>query len=160
MRPDVDRDASDLHRGATPQLSLHSPGAREAYLVSWLSMGATLAAVAVGLVTSRVSGSPAMLGFALENVVDALSSAVCLWRWWGGGLLLLPEDELMGRERRAGAAIAIAFVVLGVLVAVNAMDHLAAGEEVEHRDLLGAVGALGTLIFLPLGAIKLHIGTR
>ena len=38
--------------------------------------------------------------------------------------------------------------------------HLAAGEEVEHRDLLGAVGALGTFIFLPLGAVKLHIGIR
>lgn len=145
---------------APHQLSLSAPGAREAYVVSWVSVAATLTAVALGLLASRISGSPAMLGFALENVVDSASSAVCLWRWWGGGSLLLPEDELVGRERRAGAAIAIAFVVLGIVVAFNAAQHLVSGEEVEHRDLLSAVGRLGAFVFLLLGAVKVHIGKR
>ena len=142
------------------QLSLLNPGAREAYLVSWVSVAAALAAVVLGLATSRVSGSPAMFGFALENVVEALSSAICVWRWWGGGSLLLLEDELVGRERRAGAAIAIAFVVLGIGVALNAVQHLAAGEEVDYRELLSAVSAPSAFVFLLLGAVKLHIGTR
>ena len=142
------------------RLSLRNPGAREAYLVSWASVACTLAAVVLGLVTSRVSGSPAMLAFALENVVDALSSCVCLWRFWGGGSLLLPEEELAGRERRAAAAIAIAFVVLGALVGLNAVLHLANGEEVEHHELLAAVSAPSTVAFGVLGLVKLHIGRR
>ena len=142
------------------RLSLRNPGARESYLVSWASVACTLAAVVLGLVTSRVSGSPAMLAFALENVVDALSSCVCLWRFWGGGSLLLPEEELAGRERRAAAAIAIAFVVLGALVGLNAVLHLASGEEVEHHELLAAVSAPSTVAFGVLGLVKLHIGRR
>ena len=123
-------------------------------------MAVTLAAVAIGLVASQVSGSPAMLAFALENIVDALSSGICLWRWWGGGSLLLPEDELEGRERRASAAIAIAFVVLGMVVVVNAALHLRGGEEVDHHDLLSGVAAPSSCIFLLLGAVKVHIGRR
>ena len=108
---------------------------REAYLVSWVSLVATSTAVLFGLVASQASGSPTMLSFALESGVDAISSAVCLWRWWGGGSLLLPEDELAGRERRAAAAIALAFVLLGLITAINAARHLAAGEEVRRAAL-------------------------
>lgn len=55
--------------------------------------------------------------------VDSFSSALVLWRFWGGGTVL-PESVLELREKRASVGIAIAFVALGVVVGTVAIQHL------------------------------------
>ena len=118
-----------LSEGGAPArvFSLRKPGAREAYVVSWISMGCTIIAFSAGLVISIVSKSSATMGFALENAVraphmsvmtrylgsrhpttqvDSFSSGLVLWRFWGGGSSI-PEATLELREKRASIGIAI-----------------------------------------------------
>ena len=77
--------------------SLLHPGSYEAYVVSWVSLVATVVAAIVGMAISVRTGSSATLGFALENTVDCFSSALVLWRFWGGGTSV-PEAMLELRE--------------------------------------------------------------
>ena len=84
---------SDDGQPTGSRFSLRKPGVREAYVVSWISMVCTVVALVLGLVVSVISKSSATLGFALENAVDTISSALVLWRFWGGGAVV-PEAVL------------------------------------------------------------------
>ena len=118
-----------LSEGGAPArfFSLRKPGAREAYVVSWISMGCTIIAFSASLAISIVSKSSSTMGFALENAVraphmsvvsrylgsrhpttqvDSFTSGLVLWRFWGGGLSI-PEATLELRENRASIGIAI-----------------------------------------------------
>lgn len=142
---------------APKAFSLRSPGVREAYVVSWVSMVCTVLAFLVGLIVALSTASASTLGFALENAVDSFSSALVLWRFWGGGESV-PEAVLATREKRASVGIAIAFIVLAVVVGSVAISHLS------HEEAPSDVGALiglstpSMIVFLVLGVIKLHIG--
>ena len=133
------------------------PGAYEAYMVSWVSLIATVLAVVVGFIGAALSSSPAILGFALENAVDAFSSALVLWRFWGGGDGV-SEAMLELREKRASVGIAILFVILGIVVASASVAHLAAQHPASEIGLLIAISAPSVAIFLTLGVVKLRIG--
>lgn len=139
------------------KFSLSHPGAHEAYVISWVSLVLTIMAFAIGLAVSAVSGSSATLGFALENAVDGISSALVLWRFWGGGRSI-PEAELELREKRASVGIALAFVVLAITVGGTASAHLAEHNVPSNVAALLGISAPSVVVFSTLGAIKLHLG--
>ena len=58
---------------------------QQAFVISLASVCLSVAAAGIGLYLSVEERSIAIVGFSLENAVDALSSALCLWRFWGGG---------------------------------------------------------------------------
>ena len=94
-------------------------GPKDAYNVSVASLVLTVCAFCAGLAISIHSSSSAALGYALENGVDAIGSVLVLWRFWGAGVV--SEAQLELREKRADVGIAIMFVLLGWLVAINGM---------------------------------------
>jgi len=137
--------------------SLSNPGANEAYLISWVSLALTGIAFVIGLAVATSSNSSATLGFALENAVDGISSALVLWRFWGGGHSI-PVAELELREKRASVGIAIAFVVLAVTVGGTASAHISEHSVPGNVAALLGVSAPSVVIFAVLGAVKLHLG--
>ena len=139
------------------KFSLSNPGAHEAYLISWVSLALTGIAFVVGLIVATSSNSSATLGFALENAVDGISSALVLWRFWGGGHSI-PVAELELREKRASVGIALAFVVLAVTVGGTASAHISEHSVPSNVEALLGVSAPSVVVFAVLGAIKLHLG--
>ena len=82
----------------------YNPTAYHAYKLSLISCFITFFAAILGLASSKASGSSAMLGFGLENLVDLLSSMVVVWRFYvGGSTEVTPAlvAKLNGREKKA-----------------------------------------------------------
>ena len=142
---------------ARMKFSLSYPGPNEAYLISWVSLALTGAAFVIGLVVATSSNSSATLGFALENAVDGISSALVLWRFWGGGHSI-PVAELELREKRASVGIALAFVVLAFTVGGTASAHISEHSVPSNVAALLGVSAPSVVVFAVLGVIKLHLG--
>jgi hypothetical protein len=137
--------------------SLSNPGAHEAYIVSWISLALTGLAFVIGLAVATTSNSSATLGFALENAVDGISSALVLWRFWGGGHSI-PVAELELREKRASIGIAVAFVALAITVGGTASAHIAEHSVPSNVAALLGVSAPSVVVFAMLGSVKLHMG--
>ena len=91
---------------------------------------ATLLAFIVGLVVSGSSSSSATLGYALENLVDLVSSLVVIWRFYGE----VADDELEKREKRASIGIALMIILLSICVFSVAVGHL--GESMHQNRFM------------------------
>jgi len=142
------------------QLS-ENPTAYDAYVLSWISMFFTVLAFGLGVGISVASHSAATLGYALENGVDSFSSALVLWRFWGGGKEGGPtEAQLELREKRASIGIGMMFIILAVVVGGVASAHLDASEPPEEPGLLLGLSAPSVLIFLVLGVLKYRVGKK
>ena len=134
------------------------PGIREAYELSAVSLVAAAVAVIMGAVSTGQTDSATALGYTLENCVDFLGSILVLWRFSGGGDGVA-KDVLDRREKRADAGISLMFVVLAIVVCVDAGRELALHEQ--DRDVVELIVLYtpSALLFVCLGAAKLHVGT-
>ena len=133
-------------------------GPRDAYNVSVASLILTVCAFCAGLAISIHSSSSAALGYALENGVDAIGSVLVLWRFWGAGVI--SEAQLELREKRADVGIALMFVLLGWLVAINGMATLASHEEADNHSVLLGLSVPSAFLFGFLGFYKLRIASE
>ena len=138
-------------------MSWSSPGVEEAFLLSWISLVVTVIAFIVGLIVAVATASSATLGFALENAVDFMSSALVCWRFQGGGKTVKVET-LEQREKRASVGIALSFVVLAFVVGGVASGHLGTHEAPSHVGALLGLAVPALLLFGGLGALKLWVG--
>ena len=130
---------------------------REAFVLSWLSLVLTMIAFICGLFIAVSSSSSATLGFALENSVDFISSALVCWRFWGGGKTV-PEETLLLREKRSSVGIALSFCLLAVVVGSVAIGHLSTSEVPSDVGLLLGLAIPSAMIFSVLGGLKMHVG--
>jgi len=126
---------------------------KDAFRVSVASLILTVCAFCAGLAISVHTQSSAALGYALENAVDAVGSLLVLWRFWGN----VSEAQLELREKRADIGIALMFVVLGVLVAVNASVTLATHKEADNHAFLLGLSVPSAFLFGFLGFYKLRV---
>ena len=80
--------------------------------------------------------------------MDAIGSVLVLWRFWGAGTV--SEAQLELREKRADVGIAVMFVLLGWLVAINGMATLASHEGADnHSFFTWVVRALRISLWVP-----------
>ncbi len=118
---------------------------RRGLQVEYLGLGYNVVEAVVGLAAGAVAGSVALLGFALDSVVEASSSVVIIWRL---------NAERSGRheseeaERRAVRMVAGAFLALAVYVAANSIWVLARGVRPDESTA-GIVLALVSLVVMP-----------
>jgi divalent metal cation (Fe/Co/Zn/Cd) transporter len=54
---------------------------RLARLLSWITVGWNFAEAVVALVAATLAGSPALLGFGLDSIIESLSGMVMVWRF-------------------------------------------------------------------------------
>lgn len=108
-----------------------SPSIKHAYLLSWISLLVTFFAIVAGITLYVSTGSSLFLVLGLENVVDFLSSAAVLWRFFAPSSIVTKETEakLDAREQRASVAISMILVILGVATLITAICDLSRGQE-------------------------------
>jgi divalent metal cation (Fe/Co/Zn/Cd) transporter len=135
-----DRDAS-LRRG----LRL------EYFTITW-----NLLEAVVGLAAGMVAGSVALVGFALDSIVEASSGGILLWRLRAEAHGARPAEEV---ERRAIRLVAVAFLALAAYVGGRAAYDLFYGSRPDE-SIVGIALALVSLIVMPILAHRKNIVAR
>lgn len=137
----------------------YKPTAVHAYKISVISCVITFLAFIIGLIAFNAAQSPAMLGFALENIVDLMSSMVVVWRFYAGGADLSPEvvEKMDRREKRASILIAVILFVLGITVMSVAVGHLVEENHGDNVGLLIGLSFPSLLVFGGLAVVKFRM---
>lgn len=128
--------------------------ARQARLLSWLSLAYMSVEGAVAIIAALVAGSVALLGFGLDSAIEGLASIIIIWRFTG--TRTLSETA----ERRAQQAVAITFFLLAPYIAYDAVATLLRRD---HADTswVGIALSITSLIVMPLlGAAKKRLGAQ
>ena len=136
------------------------PTAIHAYKISVFSCCVTAIASIVGFASFAGAGSPAMLGFGMENLVDLASSAVVVWRYnIAGSTDVTPEltAKLDSREKRASILIACVLFVLGITVLSIAIEHLVEESHGTNNGLLLGMSFPSAVIFSVLAVVKFRM---
>ena len=143
---------------ATAQAVSHDPGwhraARQARLVSWLSLAWMAAEGAIAIIATVIAGSVALLGFGLDSAIEGLASVIIIWRFTG--TRTLSETA----EARARKAVAVTFFLLAPYIAYDAAATLIARDHA-WTSWLGIGLSIASLIVMPvLGTAKRRLGAR
>jgi divalent metal cation (Fe/Co/Zn/Cd) transporter len=110
----------------------------------------------VGMAAGIAAGSVALIGFALDSVVESSSAAVLIWRLRSEGKGKWDVETI---ERRAVRLVAVAFWALAMYVGVKAVLDLIAQNRPEE-SLVGIVLALVSLIVMPVLAARKRAAAR
>ena len=163
------------------------PTTKDAYRLSWASLVITIVAALSGFLIWKVRrrwdlimmlcegysrnfsihylqrlDSSLALVFAFENLVDFLSSAVVLWRFFAPSKLSPElEQKLSRREQRASVAISFVLVLLGILVISAAANDFKKGAQ-EELNVAGAVviSFFSAPVFGVLAVLKFRYANR
>ncbi len=137
------------------------PNGRHAYILSWISLLITFSAAIGGIVASIQLNSSLMLVYGLENVVDFISSAIVLWRFFLPAATPLQEARLKAREKRASIGISMVLALLGGGTIITASEDFASGPEVlSNVNSLFFVSFFSTIVFGGLALIKFHFARK
>ena len=136
--------------GTVPQRRVWlSRGLRlEYFTLAWNSLEAI-----VGLVAGVAAGSVALVGFALDSIVEASSGAVLLWRLRAEAKHGRPAEDV---EQRAVRLVAVAFLALAAYVGARAALDLVSGARPEE-SLVGIALAVVSLIVMPVLAWRKRV---
>lgn len=149
------KDTQQSFRMTFPGRWWHKPEAQDAFWLSWISLVCTTIAAIGGLVGFSKTESTLILAFGLENVVDFISSAVVLWRFYcphGGNEAKMAELEK--REERASLAISIVIGILGLFVfSVGIADMLERDKDTD-LSLLFIISFISIIVFGSFTIIK------
>ena len=143
---------------ATAQAVSHDPGwhraARQARLLSWLSLAWMATEGAIAIIAAVIAGSVALLGFGLDSAIEGLASVIIIWRFTG--TRTLSETA----EARARKAVAVTFFLLAPYIAYDAAATLIARDHA-WTSWLGIGLSIASLIVMPvLGTAKRRLGAR
>ncbi|HEY0497257.1 MAG TPA: cobalt transporter [Kutzneria sp.] len=128
--------------------------ARQARLLSWLSLGYMAAEGAVAIAAAVAAGSVALLGFGLDSAIEGLASVIVIWRFTGSRTLSATA------EARARTAVAITFFLLAPYVAGDAIIALLSGRP-SAVSVVGIGLSTASVVVMPLlGVAKRRLGTR
>lgn len=130
---------------------------RRALRLEYFSLAWNVVEAVVGMIAGLASGSIALLGFALDSVVESSSAAILVWR------LRNDDNDTWDREaveRRAIRLVALSFLGLALLVGARAAVDLATGNRPDVSGT-GIVLAVVSLVGMPLLALsKRRMATR
>mmetsp|Transcript_55321 Transcript_55321/g.134363 ORF Transcript_55321/g.134363 Transcript_55321/m.134363 type:complete len:283 (+) Transcript_55321:240-1088(+) len=134
----------------------NDPSAKNAFILSVVSVLFTLIAASVGIGYYMTTGSSLTLVFGLENVVDFLSSVVVLWRFFVPGKMTKEREELLkSREVRASTAISFIMILLGLGVVASSSYDLSNGAENDHEmKVVIAISFFSVFVFGSLTIFK------
>lgn len=144
------------HHHATMHPAERAGALRRGLLLEYFSLGWNLIETIVGIAAGLAAGSVALIGFALDSVVESSSAAVLIWRLRNEGS---DEWDVESIERRAVRLVAVAFWALAAYVAIQATIDLVARERPEVSTL-GIVLAVVSLIVMPLLATRKRAAAR
>jgi divalent metal cation (Fe/Co/Zn/Cd) transporter len=117
---------------------------RKGLWLEYFTIGWNLLEAVVGLGAGLIAGSLALIGFALDSVVEASSGTILLWRFRAERRGASAEAV----EYRAIRLVAVAFFALALYVGGRAVMNLATGVRPE-ASVIGIVLAISSLIVMP-----------
>ncbi len=149
---------------SAPELTLLEPrlvrseewlrAARQARLLSWLSLAWMGAEGAIAITAGVLAGSIALVSFGLDSAIEGVASLVIVWRFTGRRLLSHAAEE------RAQKLVAIQFFLLAPYVAFEAIHRLVTGEQAQ-TSWLGIVLVASSLVGMPfLGLAKRRLADQ
>ena len=115
-------------------------------LLEYFTVGWNILETVVGLAAGIVAGSVALIGFALDSVVEASSATILVWRLRSEQNGTRTAEEA---ERRAIRLVAIAFFALAAYVGGRALLDLISRSRPEESPA-GIALAIVSLIVMPL----------
>jgi divalent metal cation (Fe/Co/Zn/Cd) transporter len=124
--------------------------------LEYFSLAWNILETVVGMAAGIAAGSVALVGFALDSVVESSSAGVLVWRL---------RSEQRGRgtheevEARAVRLVAVAFFALAVYIGAQAVVDLLTGSRPEESSV-GIALAVVSLVVMPLLAKKKREAAR
>jgi divalent metal cation (Fe/Co/Zn/Cd) transporter len=126
---------------------------RLARLVSWFTVAWNSTEAVVALTAAAMAGSPALLGFGLDSIVESLSSLVMIWRFHH-------LDRGRHREQRALQLVGGSLLLLAGFVTFDAIRSLVYREHPES-SYVGIGLAVVSIVVMPvLARYKRHIARQ
>jgi divalent metal cation (Fe/Co/Zn/Cd) transporter len=129
---------------------------RRGLLLEYFTVGWNCLEAVVGLAAGLMAGSVALVGFALDSVVEASSGTILIWRLRSEGRGTRTAEEA---ERKAIRMVAVAFFALALYVGVRAAYDLATRSGPDE-SLPGIVLAVVSLVVMPLLAWRKRVVAR
>ncbi len=117
--------------------------AKQARLLSWVSLVWMGAEGAIALTAGILAGSIALVGFGIDSFIEGFASLVIVWRFTGARL------HSDAAERRAQKLVAVQFFLLAPIVSFEAVRHLL-GDAHAETSWLGIALVTSSLIGMPL----------
>ena len=99
--------------------------ARIARILSWLTLAWLGIEGGAAIIAAVMAGSVALLGFGLDSGIEAMASAIVIWRFTGTRLASAAS------ERRAQRLVVVSSFLLAPYIAVEATGALVAGDRAE-----------------------------
>lgn len=130
----------------------------EARILSYVSMGISILACLIGFIMSYITMSSAMLAFALENLVDVLSSFVVIWRFSESSAA--QNVKIEERELRASVGIGLSFLLTGAVVLVDSTMHLTEREAIKDASVLLWLSIPSCILLGAVGLVKVYVAKK
>jgi divalent metal cation (Fe/Co/Zn/Cd) transporter len=145
----VDHDA-EHHHHADMDPSDRAKRLRRGLRLEYFSLIWNVLETFVGMVAGIAAGSVALIGFALDSVVESSSAAILIWRLRSEGA---DQWDVESIERRAVRLVAAAFWALAAYVGIKAVVDLVQQNRPEE-SLVGILLAVVSLIVMPVLAAR------
>jgi divalent metal cation (Fe/Co/Zn/Cd) transporter len=131
-------------------------GLRRAIRLETFSLAYNLLEAVVGLAAGLAAGSVALVGFALDSVVESSSASILLWRLHSEARGKRTAEQV---EKRTVRLVALAFFALAAYVAVQAVIEVAGSERPEESPV-GVALAVTSVIVMPVLAARKRAAAR
>jgi divalent metal cation (Fe/Co/Zn/Cd) transporter len=128
--------------------------ARQARMLSWLSLVWMGAEGAIAITAGVLAGSIALIGFGIDSAIEGFASIIIVWRFTGARLLSQAAEE------RAQKLVAVQFFLLAPYVTAEAIHMLVTGDK-PSVSRLGIALTITSLIGMPaLGIAKRRLADK
>jgi divalent metal cation (Fe/Co/Zn/Cd) transporter len=125
---------------------------RRARLLAWLGIGWHIAEATIAIAAGLAATSIALIGFGADSLIEAVAGLIVVWRF------AETRQGSESAERRAQRLIGVSFAVIGIYVAIEAVQALLIGTHPE-ASWVGIGLAAVTLATMPLLAwAKTRVG--
>lgn len=136
-------------RGAMSAIS--APSRRQALLrrALWLAIFTVawnLVEGVVAITAAALAGSRALIGFGVDSFVESISAGVLIWRLRVEGRAPHRAEQV---EQRALRLIGIAFLLLAVVIGIESVRSLVAGDQPDS-SIVGVILTAVSLIVMPM----------
>lgn len=119
----------------------------KALLLSYFTVGYNIIECIVSLFAGFLAGSPALLGFGSDSLVESLSGMIMIWRFRKHGKVSKEHEENI--EKKATFLVGISFFIFGIYVLYESITKLLYQEKPEP-SLLGILIAIASIIIMPI----------
>ncbi len=131
-------------------------GYRKGLILEYFTLIYNLFEAVLSIFFGFLAGSPALVGFGLDSIVESLSGSVLIWRLHQHEGLSEEREERI--ERRAIKLVSVTFFILAVWILYESLETLYTSEA-PKASIPGIVIATASMIIMPvLSFLKVRTG--